>query len=393
MALYLAWSYGSWSTFGRSIDFNQASFEDFSGPYYATGELVFERGEPAPGFYYSPLFAIVLGILVHAQGAASAWTWLGVELAGALALAWMSLRLARLETAAAAAAGCVLVLTSFPLVHNFHWGQVSALLIGLELAALGAWQRDRVVLGAALLALAAAIKFHPALFFLPFLGWRDRRSLGWGILFLLLLLVVIPALVLGPERALGFYRALAKSMAIVDSPAGVWAGAPNQQHLPAVVARMVIPPSADLVRAIATGLGFALVALHLWLAAGLERRSARALALAFVLMWLSTPLVVPPSWPHYFAFLPVCQLFLARELVRERPRGLLGYAIAIALSIVLASLPFFRAIGDPEQYGRLGFLLWADLLLLPAAYVLVATERRRSVLASDRHEAQAHGHG
>jgi hypothetical protein len=389
--IYLCFSYGSWDEFGRSIDFNRASFEDFSGPYYATGRSVFETGAPASGFYYSPFFAILLGALVRVQGEASAWTWLAIELAGALGLAWLAIGLARVRSAWGIAAGTFLVLTSFPLVHNFHWGQVSALLVVLELAALRAWQRDRDVLAAALLALAAAIKFHPALLFLPFVGWRDRRSVRYGALWLFLLLVACPALVLGPGRALDFYRELAVEVSSARSPAGAWADAPNEQYLPSVVARLALPAPAALLRVLAIMLGFALVAIHVWLVSRLERRSPRALALAFVLLWLSTPLVVPPSWPHYFAFLPACQIFLACELARERPRGWPAATLAIGISTVLASLPFFRAIGDPALYGRLGFLLCADLLLLPAAYLAIGVERRSSGLARDRDQAQADG--
>jgi len=378
---YLAWSFGSWSSFERSIDFNAGSFEDFTGPYYATGQMVFETAEPSAGFFYSPLFAILLGLLVGLQGETSAWTWLVLEVVCVGAIAWIAALAAQLRSAWSHALAGALVVTSFPVLHNFHWGQVSAPLVALELGALLAWQRGRARLGAALIALAAGVKFHPALFFLPFVAWGDKRSLRWGAAFLALFLAVVPSLVLGPAETIDFYRRIASGLAAAGEPRGAWDSAVNSQYLPAVLGRLV-PGGGKLLESIAAVLALCVALAQLWLLAPLDRRSPRVLLLAFVLLWLATPLVVPPSWPHYFAHLPVCQLVLAVEAARSRPRGWLAVELVVAASVILASVPLFRALGDPERYGVAGFLAWADLVLLPAAWLWLARERRDGAAAT-----------
>jgi hypothetical protein len=90
--------------------------------------------------------------------------------------------------------------------------------------------------------------------------------------------------------------------------------------------------------------------------------SALARLLAFALLTLCLPLVLSPSWPHYFAALPFAQLLLVRLAGADR------LALAcVAVSVLLSSSLLFRVIDDPERYGAWGLLLAANLVLLPTA--------------------------
>jgi hypothetical protein len=89
---------------------------------------------------------------------------------------------------------------------------------------------------------------------------------------------------------------------------------------------------------------------------------ATARLLAFALLLLSLPLVLSPSWPHYFVALPFVQLLLAR--LAGTDRFALG---SVAVSVLLSSCLLFRGIDDPDRYARWGLLLIANLVLLPAA--------------------------
>jgi hypothetical protein len=84
--------------------------------------------------------------------------------------------------------------------------------------------------------------------------------------------------------------------------------------------------------------------------------------LAFALLLLSLPLVLSPSWPHYFAALPFVQLLLVRLAGTDR-----FARVSVAVSVLLSSCLLFRWMDDPVRYGRWGLLLIANLVLLPVA--------------------------
>lgn len=69
---------------------------------------------------------------------------------------------------------------SVPLYRNLQFGQFYVLLLLLIVAACWAYLRGYRVLAGALLAIAAACKIFPALFFVSFLQRRDWRALISG---------------------------------------------------------------------------------------------------------------------------------------------------------------------------------------------------------------------
>lgn len=378
----LAWS--GPSDFHASIDFNRGAFEDFLGPYYGTATALFETGEPAPGFMYSPFFALLLAPLSGASAGVATWTCIALQVLSIGALLAVSLRLSGVHGRLADAAIFV-TLTSFPLVHAYHWGQVGTALTALVLGAHLAWLGGRRWAFAGLLGLAIAVKFYPALFLVLPLLRGDLRTAGTTALVALVLLVPVPAVALGGEETLAFYRTVFASLS--GAEAGPWAGAANQQYLPAVAARLFdASPRGGLETALrAAGLVWALGNV-LW-ARHLLRGGEGRLAPALAVVCASLPLVVAPSWPHYFTFLPFCQATAAVGALRGRAvsRGHRALACgALALSVAASSALSFRLLDDPERFGRLGFVLVADLAVLVALYALGAD-------ASWRRAAQGRG--
>ena len=363
LAVHLLLWDASYAVFSRSVDFNAGALEDFMGPYYGTARSLAEGSGPAPGFLYGPFFAVLLLPFAKLAPDVASWVWLAVELAATAALVVLAARVARPVSGRVSALFTFVALTAFPLVHNLHWGQVSALLGVLALGAAAGHLGGRPALAAWLLAAATAIKGYPALLLAPLLLTGPWRAAAHFAVASAVLGLGVPAALIGPGETLATYRHALVELASLDAPGGAWRDAPNKQVLGAVLARWS--------GVAGTAARVALVAVAwLWAAANLALAARRAAdgsrggrLEAWVLVVLSLPLVVSPSWPHYLVLLPFAQLALATS------RGRDPLAVAcVAASVVLASAPFFRAVGDPVAYGRAGWLAAANLLLLAAAY-------------------------
>lgn len=358
VALFHLLAWGSYAEFSASVDFNRGALEDFMGPYFTTARGVLAGEGSADGFLYSPLFALLLVPLGALEPGPASWAWLVVELCATVALIALPLLIVRPRTARGLAAYLLAAGLSFPLVHNLHWGQVSVPLTALILAALVALERGGRGAARVLLALAAAIKFYPAFVLAHFALREEWAEVAWTLLFIALFGLGVPALVLGPAEAWAFYETVAARLRAAHGTG--WADSTNMQHAPAVLARVLGVESAG---------GFAALRVASYACAlgalALARRAANggredATATSFALVLCALPFVLSPCWPHYFAWLPFAQLCIAR---RGGPlaRGLVG------LSAILASAPFFRWSGTPEDYGRAGWLLAANALVLLAA--------------------------
>ena len=90
----------------------------------------------------------------------------------------------------------------------------------------------------------------------------------------------------------------------------------------------------------------------------------------FSLLLLSTPLIVQTSWPHYFVYLPFCQVFAWQVLGRRRTdaRAVLQHGL-LGVSAVLSSSVFFNWFGDFSGYSWYGCLFWSNMLVAAVLYV------------------------
>lgn len=350
------WSYAD---FSRSIDFNAGPLEDFMGPYLGTARAVAAGRAPAPGFLYGPFFAVLLQPFARLSPAAASWTWLALELLSTGALVGLALRIVR-PSPVVAASYVFVALLAFPLVHNLHWGQVGVPLAALVLAACHLHLRGRPVLAAWALALATAIKFHPALFLMPLLLAGERRAVAHFVVACALFLLAAPAAAFGLDTTLEIYRSSGSAVAAATR---VWEDAPNAQYFGFVTARWMGATPRDS-RVLYAAAGVLWAGLNLMLAARRLRLGRPGAHLdAYALVAVGLPLMVYPSWPHYLALLPFAQLVV----LARRARDPLAWG-AVAISAVIAGAPFFRWIGDPAAYGRSGWLLAAHLVLLPSLY-------------------------
>jgi hypothetical protein len=168
----------------------------------------------------------------------------------------------------------------------------------------------------------------------------------------------------------------------------------NAQYLPSVVGRWL---GTGAGRGVWRWVGYALFGLNLLAVARLARRGEAEWA--FALLFLGLPLAIETSWPHYFVYLPFAQTLAWLELRtwsqpasvaapspsgRGLGRGQRFAAVYFALwlswgvSVVLASMPFFRLVGRWQDYSQYGVLFVANLSLLLVAHALTLRPAEQS---------------
>lgn len=404
--------WGSFSQFLSAIDVWDEPFADFQRYYYPMGQAVLTGAPPVDGFVYAPPVALILApfSLLGRESALIVWGMLMV--AGIVVYIWLFCRLvpARLRFQWLFVA---LLLSSFPILHTFKFGQVTLFSAIALLATLVLVDRGHRLAGASSLALAACFKWHPAAFVAPFAARRDLRFLLWTAIAAGILLLVAPVVLLGSTRTAELYRALWLSYTDFDWVLTSY----NTQYFPNVVLRAgeavglrVYPLTAAKLLIGLRGLAWCAVIANLAVVYLIQRaRLARADLWSFHVLFLNIPFLLGTSWPVDLVFLPFAQALLAWALLdggagplngREEPapeahgRGWRAFGLKragpagllVLVSILLSNIVLFNFIGDRIVYGSLGFVFWADALLLIATYVLLLPEitRARHIGAAGR---------
>jgi hypothetical protein len=365
-------------------------FCDFALYYYPMGEAVFQTGLPVMGFLYSPFIAILLTVFSPLGLNTSLVLW------GMLQVVFVILYLLcfrRLVPAGLAVQllFVALVFSSYPVVVNLWWGQVSVFIMVALLGMLVLSGHGHRTAAAGFLALAVSIKFYPIMFVAPFALRRDIRSVLYAAGACAAFLFVIPGVLLGPGGTLGFYGALLDAFRDSD-----WVVAnPHSCYFPHVVLRLAGAAGYDMQAhlSLLCWIGFGTAAVNMGLIYVIERARLRHADLwSFQLVFLTIPFLLKTSWPHDFVFLSFTQAFLAWWLLtgskitpgtdgEARPphagswrKRILNRRAAIAFllllpSIVLSNIFFFILVGDFDSYGFYAFFFWANLSLLVALYV------------------------
>ncbi len=381
LAFLVHWiGFGSWEGFHRGVDFNQGPLEDFTGPYYRQALAMGADQQLEPWFLYPPSFAVMLAPLAHLDPVVASWTWLAILLGASAALVLAALSMLGARSRPWLTFAFVLCFAcSLPWVHDLHWGQVSTLVWALTLLGLRAWTRGQSWRAALFLGLGIATKLFPAWFLLALVMRGDWRGIARVGLVTALLMLLLPFLVMGPSSTFAFY---------VDMQAGLQHAAKTlfwvsegSQFGPAVLHRFWGQPNG-LFAVLAWGLPLCLAAALLAGCARLLRWAPKVEAdagaeaageaspdrelIALVLLASALPLVLSPSWAHYFVWLPWGIFVFWQRLPGAIPRGLL---VVAAIGI---STPVFLLMGGHPEYVRAGVLTLATLCL-PLAYWIQST--------------------
>jgi hypothetical protein len=363
-----------------AIDHGDLLFADFVRHYYPTVEGPLRLGAPAGGFFYPAAFAVLIAPIGWLPLSVAKVVWAVIQLGCVLWAATALVRAAVPNRSLLAALGTMLTVTSIPVLHNLKWGQVSILILAAAGGGFVAYARGRKNVAALLFGVAAGIKGYP----LVFLGWFVARG---DIRFVLraaatcgLTLVVLPALVMGPEHALFFQRV--STSAVLGAADGVLRDF-NSQYAPAVLSRFYEggwdQAPLDAIAWAKLGSGAVLFALALLVIVASRstapRIAARREMLGFILVACSLPFWLRTSWSHYFVHLPVAQTLLAASFAESgRPRDVLALGVLVAPSVYLSNVLGLLATEGWWYYANAGSLFFANALILVgcAAFVVDA---------------------
>lgn len=370
-----------WSSMREAVvalDHGDLLFADFVHHYYPTVQGPLRHAGPAGGFFYPAAFAVLVAPLGWLTLPAAQALWALLQIG---CVAWAGTRFVQAcapDRPLLATLGATLTVTSVPILHNLKWGQVSVLILASAGGGFLAYARGRPNLAAVLLGVAAGIKGYP----LVFLGWfvarGDLRFVLRAAAACVLTLVVLPALVMGPEHALFFQRVSTNS--VLGAADGVLRDF-NSQYAPAVLSRLyeggwdAAPP--EIIRLAKLGSAGAIGAIALLVSIAARSTSptiaARREVLGFMLIASSLPFWLRTSWSHYFVHLPAAQIMLTALLARERrARAVLVIASLVAPSIYLSNVLGLFATDGWWYYANGGSLFFANgLVLLGCAAVVV----------------------
>lgn len=396
---YYAYTWRNAYNFRAAMDVCTKPFCDLADYYYPMGEAIFQTKLPVEGFVYSPFIAILFAVFPPFGFDASLLLWGILQGISVILYLFIFRQLvpARQPTQLLFVA---LALSSFPLLHNLKWGQVGIFYTVSILGSLVLLERDRRAFAAALLAFAVSFKFLPLIFFLPFSFRRDFRFLLYAGIACGAFLIAVPCLFLGIDGTLNFYSALIDSYRHFDWVMTSY----NSQFFPHVMLRLAkgtgfdyamfrLATSADFnleaSLQILRGIAYSIAVLNVGLVFWVQRaRLPNANLWSVHILFLSIPFVLPTSWPVDLVYLPFGQALLAWKILEEDksfswkhpiPQGKL-FSFLLLVSIVISNIVFYNLFGDRVAYGSVGFIFWADLLLLVVSYM----ELLSSALQQDR---------
>lgn len=386
--IYYFYTWRNSYNFRAAIDVCAQPFCDFATFYYPMGDAIFQTKLPIEGFVYSPFIAILFAIFPPFGLDTSLIIW-GILQAIVVVLYLLLFRQlvpARLPIQLLLVA---LVLSLFPLLHNLKWGQVGILYTASILGMLVFLDRERAAVAAVLFAFATSFKFFPLLFIIPFLFRGDFRFLLYAVIACGSFLIVVSCVLLGFNGTWNFYSALLDSYRHFDWVLTSY----NSQFFPHVMLRLAkgngfdhvifrfttfIDFNLDASLQILRGISYSIAALNVWLVFLVQRtRLPKANLWSVHILFLSIPFILSTSWPVDLVYLPFGQALLVWKIL-ERDKTLSWShplparkvaSLLILISIVISNIVFFNLIGDRIAYGSVGFIFWADLLLLVVSYM------------------------
>lgn len=261
----------------------------------------------------------------------------------------------------------ILCLTSYPLFHNIKWGQVSILLTLLMILTFIAYEKKHEWFSATMLSLAVCIKYYPVFLVIYFVFKKDFKYVLKTIAVSAIIGLLFPSAFLGINKTFEFYQL---SFSEMSQAAGWVAKDPNSQYFAHVFQRITGTVGNNIAAGSLTLLGFVfciILMLRIY-----KKSKNRELGLpSYVSLFLTFPFLISTSWPHYFSYLPfVITVVLAEIQNSDRINSSLLFS-GLFFASIAQSTALFSLIQTKELYVSLGFLMFANLMILGVTYPLI----------------------
>lgn len=381
LLIILGYYWYEWRTFSNfviAIDRSPQFMYDFIYHYYPMGKQILENPIPVEGYFYTAFFALLIEPLSRQTISIATFIWGTIQALSLITLCIFSFfnipNLKKYNFVFYIG----LCITSFPILHNLKWGQVSLLITACVVTAFIAYQHpDKQIFAGVLLGFATAIKLYPALFGIYFILKRDIRTFIYFALSVFSFYFIIPSTILGIEHWYVFEKTA--NEALLDLG---WVSRDiNSQYIANVGSRwfnfVFDRPAGEVISGYLTTIGYILAISCIvcaWILAQ-QSTSSKRYNLSLASLFLLIPFVIKTSWPHYFVYLPFCQTtilwyFISVYSHQTKISAQLLYSLPI-LSMLLSSIFVFNLFPEWSVYNTYGILLVSNLVLLIAIYIIV----------------------
>lgn len=366
ISVYYKAIWGDLSGFASAVDRGPLIMQDFISFYYPMGRQMLQNPIPITGYFYSSFFAILLSAICFMPETSASLIWVVFQLLLIAGIIFITFRGFPHLRSSWFSLFVLLYLTSYPILNNFKWGQVSVLITMAAISSIYFLRDKKDLISGGVLAIAAAIKFYPAIFALVFFLKRANRTLMFFIIALLIFYIILPVATIGFSEWLEFEKITNSEI----TKAGWLSRDPNSQYIAHVGLRwfniFFQKQGSELIKnvLIFTGLGMTFTTL---IAGYLLGKMDEVYADNFLLisLFICIPFLLKTSWPHYFAYLPFSQAFLLFYCLNHLRHSFLAEGIALLplTSIFLSSIFFFNLFRDWATYNLYGILFISNILL------------------------------
>ncbi len=368
-----------WETttdFVKAIDICPSIFQDFKDYYLGMAQSFLETKRPVGGFIFPAFFAVLLLPLKYLSLQTDMLVWGIFQFTLFMIVIFMFFNKFGKKSPYAAILFFSLMITSVPLLHNFAWGQVSLFLFVGILGVYHLRIAGFPVAAGFLLAFGTSIKYYPAVFIVPFVLRREWRVVVSFLLGVVVFYALVPITVIGFTDWKEFEIAsiallrIKRKLDMIDI---------NSQYFPHVFMRLIVRCAPSLYYSFSFEklgiLGYCIAAVNIGLVWRLRHlKLIVGLSLSIIIVFLTLAFLVRTSWPHYFVYLPFCQVALlvhSLNIFKNHPIKKFTAALAVSVSIILTSIFFFNQFSDWKIYSGYGTIFIANLLLLFPCYMLV----------------------
>jgi alpha-1,2-mannosyltransferase len=239
---------------------------------------------------------------------------------------------------------------SVPSMLNFQYGQFHVTAIALAVAAFLAFERERRIVGGALLAAAILTKGFPAIVLVPLVvgrRWKDVIAVGmWGAAF-----TAVAWAVLGNEPFAAFFQyqlprvrsgvAFAFEEAWPDFRGLLLAGNISVHSVVRKLGDLGLPGMSELVARTAHGVySLAVIGFAVW---GARARTREGRALVWLAVLNLAAMASPAAWGDY---VPIGTLWLLTLLASRRLRELVTMPLLVVTWVITFLLPGVVPIGN-----------------------------------------------
>jgi hypothetical protein len=374
---YYWFEWRTFSNFVEAIDHHPTFMQDFAGHYYPMSRQILQNPQPVSGYFYPSFFALIL-VPISTFALPTALTiWAVIQFLCLVAFCVYFTHTHKLPPLGAILF-VGLCITSFPILHNIKWGQVSTMILLCTVVAFFESKQNKSILSGILLGVATAIKFYPAYFLVYFILKRNiRLCVSFG-LSVLLFYFVLPATVIGLNNWVEFEKTANSSILGVD-----WVtNDVNSQYITHVGLRLMAKifgnTPTENIGVLLAMVGYSIVLLSIVVVWFLQKTDMKEkFMLSLVVLFCMTPFLLRTSWPHYFVYLPFCQATLLGYWVTYCHQGNRWRKVLFVFpisSMLLSSIFVFNFFPHWSTYNEYGVLFWANLLVLVGVYSITAQQ-------------------